>query len=576
MRQTKTLYLNPSVISSPYLIGKLFCVLVVLLVGWSEGNAQSVSLSTPLIEDYYRRKQVLGDLPSDFSFMVRPVNPNKVFADAPADAVLGEGFLKGDTSENTVVVPLPVGMNFQHNSSYPFGQNNGAMIPNRGFQFVLSGGAYLEIAKGLAMQFQPEIMVAQNKHFRGMPAENSTNWRDYYEYLNRIDRPERFGEAPFLHVYLGNSSLKYTFDNGLAVGVSNEYLWWGPSRQNSLMMSNNAPGFLHFTVNTTKPLQTQWGNFEGQVIAGKLENSNFPPPNSDLLVSGTTVYAPKRDRDWRYLAGVTITFQPKFIPGLFVGYSSTSQVYYNELDGLGDFLPMFNGRKRFADLDDPVRNKRHQLSSGHFRWLSQKGKFELYGEYGSNGNSKPFREFIVNPDLYRAYTVGFYKLISLRVPKQFIQVNVEHTQTGQTVRKAIRENKIWYTHDHVRHGYTNRGQILGYGHGSGSNSSFVEVSWVQNLDRLGIQFERIVNNNDSFYLHFEHIDGWDRYWVDLVPSLVFDRKIGDFLIASRFQYVNTLNYYWVLDRDPNDPMYRLQKGDDRKNFVGHIRVAYLF
>ncbi|WP_245189397.1 capsule assembly Wzi family protein [Lunatimonas salinarum] len=539
--------------------------------------AQSLPLATPIVEEYLRRQQIQGNFPMDRSFMLRPMllNSLPVAETTNLEEQIAAMFTFNELENVFSVTKLPVQAHYQLNSNYPFGQNNGAMIPNRGSQLLVTGGVIARYGK-ISLQIQPEVHFAQNKEFRGMPSTVSTNWRDYYEFLNRIDRPERFGEESHTHLLLGNSSLRYTFQNGLSLGVSNEYLWWGPGYRNSIMMSNNAPGFLHVTVNTAKPIATKWGSFEGQLIAGSLQNSGYLPPNSTMEVARTPLYYPKRDEDSRYLAGMVVSFQPKVIPGLYLGYSSTSQVYTNELDGLGDYLPIFNGRKRFAGMDDPVIAKRQQQSAGFFRWLSTKGSFEIYGEYGTNGNSKTMREVVVNPDLYRAFTVGFNKLIRLKKADEFIQLNFEQTQTGQTVRKAIRESKTWYTHDHVRHGYTHRGQTLGYGHGSGSNSLFLEVSWVREMDKIGLQFERIVNNNDAFYLHFEHINGWDRYWVDLVPSFVLDRKVGNLLISSRFQYVNTLNYYWVLERDPDATLYRLQKGDDRKNIVAHVRIAYLF
>ncbi|MFD2034397.1 capsule assembly Wzi family protein [Belliella marina] len=544
--------------------------------------AQSISLSTPLLEEYLRRKQLTGEIPDNFSFMVKPINPTQLLGIDLEEGLPGYDHLDRTgkyqylEKKNTVKVqPLPIIVNTQFNSAYPFAQNNGAMIPNRGIQMLISGGAYIEYGK-FSFQLQPEFLTAQNKGFRGMPSRESSNWKDYYQYLNRIDEPEQFGTGTYTRATWGNSSIRYNFDNGISVGVSNEYLWWGPSKRNSLMMSNNAPGFLHFTVNTQKPIETNIGSFEGQVIAGRLENSGFLPPNPGMVFRRTPLYVPKRDEDWRYLAGMVLTYQPKWIPGFSIGYSSTSQIYHNDMDRFGDFLPIFNGRKRFSHLDDPIIAKRQQQSAGFFRWFSTKGKFEFYGEYGSNGNSKRLREFIVNPDLNRAFTLGFVKYIPLQKDEQFIQVHLEMSQTGQTTRKAIRENMTWYTHPHVRHGYTNQGQVMGFGHGGGSNSLFVEASWINNFNRIGLQFERIANKNDSFYLHFEHINGWDRYWVDIVPSLVADRKIGQFLVSTRLQFVNTLNYYWVLERDPNAPLYRLQSGDDRKNIVAHINLAYFF
>lgn len=547
-----------------------------------EGFAQSTSLSNPLVEEFLRRKQLTTDIPDNISFMVKPLNPKVLLGIHLKQGLSGFLHLDSVNNENNLrkrnllkAFPLPIVINSQFNSAYPFAQNNGAMIPNRGLQMLISGGVYMEYGR-FSLQLQPEILTAQNKSFRGMPDVVSANWKDYYQYLNMIDEPEQFGEGTYNNYTWGNSSLRYNFDNGISFGVSNEYLWWGPSKRNSLIMSNNAPGFLHFTINTQEPIETRIGSFEGQVIAGKLENSGFLPPNSDMVFTRTPLFVPKRDEDWRYIAGIVLTYQPKWIPGFSIGYSSTSQIYHNDMNVLGDYLPVFNGRKRYSQLDDPILSKRQQLSAGFFRWFSTKGKFEFYGEYGSNGNSKQLREFIVNPDLNRAFTLGFVKYIPLQRENQFIQVHLEMSQTGQTTRNAIRENKTWYTHSHVRHGYTHQGQTLGFGHKGGSNSLFVEASWINNFNRIGFQFERVANKNDSFYLHFESINGWDRYWVDIVPSFIVDRKIGQFLVSSRFQFVNTLNFYWELERDPNAPLYRLQPGDDRKNIVANINLAYFF
>jgi phage terminase large subunit-like protein len=55
--------------------------------------------------------------------------------------------------------------------------------------------------------------------------------------------------------------------------------------------------------------------------------------------------------------------------------------------------------------------------------------------------------------------------------------------------------------------------------------------------------------------------------------LVGDWKVGDFLLNGKMQYVNTLNYKWFLE---NQPDQYFVPGYDRKNFVAQIGVAYLF
>ncbi|KEO73475.1 hypothetical protein EL17_11250 [Anditalea andensis] len=555
----------------------LYIFLLLLLSSAVDLLAQTVPLGTPLMEEYLRRQQLIGSLDPNVSFNIRPLYPAVAFnlkngldLDSTFTDIANSEFhsLIGDKGK---VMMMPISVRTQYNSNYAYGSNDGPMIPNRGLQTHFSMGLYVEYGK-FSVQFQPDFIQAQNKQYQGFPEEHwGSTWLEYYEYLNMIDRPERFGTGSYTNFYLGQSSIRYSTEH-ISVGISSESLWWGPAKRNSLLMSNNAPGFLHLTLNTRKPIESPIGSFEGQLIAGRLDASGFPPPNHLHSVQYQMLHHPKRDKDWRYLAGVVLSYQPKWVQGLSLGYSSVSQMYHNDMTTFGDYLPIFNGNKRNPAVSSGADNVRNQLSSGFFRWVMPNGHFEFYGEYGSNGNSKRFREFIVNPDENRAYTLGFVNLIPLK-DKQFLQVHMEMTHTGQTVRRGIRNMNSWYTHSHVRHGYTHQGQVIGAGIGSGSNVLFGEISWVREFNRLGFQLERIENNNDFYYKRFEIILDWRRKYVDIVPALVADWKIDNFLISSKLQYVNSLNYMWYLEEDPNN---YLAPGMDRKNFVANIGVAYIF
>ncbi len=541
--------------------------------------AQSISLTTPVLEDYLRRQQLLGNLDSTYSFMVRPVMPAIAFGTKNGVDVDGS-FTDLEHSTTTVLSAdgkglfrvMPAILRSQYNSKLAFGVNDGAMIPNAGIQAVLSGGIYYEYGNW-RIQLQPELIVAQNKEYEGFPSKHDgSTIKEYYEWLNFMDIPERFGRHAYSKILPGQSSIRYN-TGYLSLGISTENIWWGPSRRNALIMGNNAPGFFHGTVNTQKPVKSIIGSFEGQLIAGRLQNSGSRPPLSDYVYRQHPLYVPKRDRDWRYLAGLVITYQPKWVPGLAVGYSSVSQMYHNDMKTFADFLPVFNGAKGSASVIDPAVEKRNQLSSGFFRWMDARGHFEFYGEYGSNGNSRTFKDFITNPDLTRAFTFGFTHLMPLPKPDQYIQFGGEITQLGQTVRETIVEKNSWYTHPHVRHGYTHQGQVLGAGIGPGSNAIFVEAAWVKNFNKVGLQIERIANNNDFYYKRHEDHKDWRVKYIDVVPSLLADWRFGNVLVSSKFQYVNSLNYKWFI---VNQPDQYWVPGYDKKNFVAHVAVAYVF
>ena len=63
---------------------------------------------------------------------------------------------------------------------------------------------------------------------------------------------------------------------------------------------------------------TKIGNFEWQVITGRLENSGYTPPRTDYMFAGTRLYVPKINQlaktdDWRYLQGFIVSYSPKWI-----------------------------------------------------------------------------------------------------------------------------------------------------------------------------------------------------------------------------------------------------------------------
>lgn len=555
-------------------------ILIFGLLFWSSLTiAQTVPIGMPLLDQYVRRAQLLGNVDSSSSFMIRPIYPTEAF-----------GFENGFDLDDSVVdmdqssihqyfgkdnkgkfLLLPAVVKTQFNSTYAFGVNDGAFIPNRGFQAILSPGVYAEYGN-FTFQFQPEVLLAQNKDYKGFPIEHQATILFYYEYMNRIDMPERFGDSGYNQIYPGQSSLRYNIEE-VSFGLSTENLWWGPGRRNSILMGNNAPGFLHFTANTRKPIQTKIGSFEAQFIAGFLKSSGYLPPQSDYIIQGNPVHIPKPEDSNRYLSGLVFTYQPKWVPGLFLGYGSVNHMYRRDVSTVGDILPVFNGRKGPENILDPIRDKRQQLSSGFFRWLSPAGHFEFYGEYGTNGNSTRLGDFMIEPESGRAFTFGFSHLMSLKKPGHYFQISSEMTQTGQTIREDIRDLKTWYIHDYVRDGYTHNGQVLGAGNGPASNVIFVELAWVNKMNRIGFQMERIVYNNDFYYYRYEASKDWRNKYVDLVPSLVGDWKIGDLLLSAKMQYVNTLNYKWYLE---NSPDQYFVPGYDRKNFVANIGVAYMF
>lgn len=544
--------------------------------------AQTLPVGTVGLEDFYRRKQLLGELDPAVSFSVRPLSPassfkvNNVF---DPDSTLNQSgvfkqsgpfkFAKGKGEFQI----LPVSWQQQYNSDHPYGWNDGAMIPARGYQSMISGGFFVKLGP-LSIQLRPEFVYAQNKEFDGFDVGKSdAELRNYYGFYNNIDAPERFGNGTYSKANWGQSSIRLTA-GPVSFGLSNENLWWGPGKRNSLMMTNNAAGFKHLTLNTVRPIKTWIGSFEAQIIAGKLENSGLSPLAQTTLSTGENVFVPFRD-DWRYLTGFNISYQPKWVPGLFLGFTRDFMSYQEDLNSFKDYLPFFVPVQKVNIGPDGDPFDRDQRISMYARWVFPKAHAEVYFEYGLNDNSYNLRDFAGSPDHGRSYIFGISKLVPLRNKKdEFIQINAEINQLSQSVDRLVRPAGGFYQHFQVRQGYTNGGQVLGAGTGTGGDLQSVDISWVKGLKKLGLSFERFEHNADFYNERIGDLNKQSRRWVDFALGAQGEWDYKNLIFSAKIQGIKSLNYEWRM-KDYTPDQYYIPH-NDVFNLHGELGVSFRF
>lgn len=545
----------------------LLIILLQVLVISETGFSQTLPVGIPVIEDYYRKTQLLGNNDSLISFTIRPLTTVSRLEIADGKRNLGEKLLniKNNLSWSKGSFELlPLNVQHQYNSQLPYDWNDGAMIPANGNQTQLSFGVFFKQGP-LSIQLKPEYVHAENLEFEGFPSDQyDVVWAKYYDkYFNVSDITERYGEKRYSKLFWGQSSVRLTFDP-VSVGISNENLWWGPGRRSSLLMSNNAPGFKHITLNTSRPVQTPIGSFEAQLIAGRLENSGVLPPQTNRVYAGQSLYIPKRDEN-RFLSGFVVTYHPKVVPGLFIGVSQLSQMYSQDAGKqLSDFLPLLLPFER-----QEAALQRDRYSSVFFRWVLKEA--EIYGEYGHHGKHS-LKEFLKEPDKSAAYLLGLRKIIPLnKRPNEYIQVSFEVTELAQT---SVPEKGGWYTSSVIRQGYTHMGQVLGAGIGPGSNLQSLDMSWFKGLKRIGIQFERYLHNDDFYYQMYNDPPDYRKHYVDMSVALSADWDYKNLVFSIKGAMIRSLNYQYVLyDRPP--PVYFVT-GWDRLNYQVKLGVMYQF
>ncbi|MGY3213745.1 capsule assembly Wzi family protein [Mucilaginibacter sp. HD30] len=526
----------------------IIVILNVLCVFFScRSHAQTIFVGEPHLDDYYRRAQLLGNVDSNISFTIRPLfagyalKANDIY-DPDSSLTKNNWATAGPVhfaKKLGLFQILPVHIQQQFNSKQPYGWNDGSMIPARGYQARISAGFFLKFGP-LSIQLQPEYVYAENKSFNGFETGKSAAEIEAYSfYFSTIDQPERFGTTPFKKLFLGQSSIRLTF-SPISIGLSNENVWWGPGVRNAIVLSNNAPGFKHLTLNTVKPVKTPVGHFEMQVLAARLDDSNFP------LLSDQPNVVTSKNNDWRYFTGLNINYHPKWVPGLTLGLIRTFNAYRASIQTFSDYVPFFFPyQKQNTNDGDPI--PRDQLTSFYARWLFRKAKAEIYFEYGLNDNSYNYRDFIGSPDHSRAYVFGFRKMVAINAnPNTHLMLSGEITQLSQTPDRVVRTAGTWYTHSQITEGHTNQGQILGAGTGPGGNLQSFDVKWISGLKSLGIAFERYEHNVDFSDQYFYDSYGNKRKWVDFAIALQGEWSYRNLLFNAKLQHINSLNYQWVL------------------------------
>lgn len=557
----------------------LFSLLLLLLASHSSFS-QVLPVGTPVLEDKYRRDQLLGLVDSSISFAIRPLTATALARTNlfdPMGAADSVNYIYGDPREGLTVQLLPARFQYQLNTTYPYGWNDGPMIPAKGDQVFATGGIFARY-KFITLQLQPELMAAAATDYEGMGNLPGYGLEWYRAVGNKIDMPEYFGRGGYARAYLGQSSLRFNFDP-VSFGISTENLWWGPGINNSLTMSNTAPGFLHFTINTTKPIATPIGSFEGQLVGGRLRQSGFPPSRDQDLQHFEQYYVEKPDDD-RYFSGMIVSYQPKWLRGLSLGYIGTFVAYMDHLSGINDYLPFLKSTsKTITYLDDAgnertTQTTRDRYHAAFFRWVMPAAHLEVYGEYGRNNSAANFRDLMVRPNQSRAFVLGFRKLVPLSFsPGDYFQLAFEATELSRPPVHFLRNSHTWYTHPIVRDGYTHRGQLLGAGIGPGGSVQSFDFSWIRDIKQVGLKVERLVHNEDFFYTYVYDVR---RSWVDLNFLGYVNWDYNNFLFYGAMGYSYAHNYRYEFSQPvPESDFWNFGR-HDKDNLTIQLGVSYRF
>lgn len=527
---------------------KIGFTLIIVFLYSLELISQTIPAGFPIWEDAARRSQLLGKDFQNHSFASRPLGWNNKLVDSLLNNSIDSTFIHPQKKIGLQL--LPIQSTSVYNSNRPYGWGNSAMMYGRGLQNLTSAGVYGKLFF-LELQLRPEFVFSQNLPYVGFGSGFSSDINfGRFQFWNYGDHPELFPKKFNTIANLGQSYLSINI-GPVAIGAGTQNIWWGPGQFTSLIFSNNAEGIEHFFFRTKKPVDIFIGMLEAQFIMGRAEDSGVMPsqnePLNDILFKSFT-------GDWRYVNGISLTFQPVFLPHFFVGFNRTFQQYNDDVpknfQGRVPVFETFQKEKLFQNNNSVFydEQRQDQQVSVYLRYFNPKSHFEFYGEFGKRDHNFNWREFLLNPEHARAYLMGFSKLIKTSKSDVFYELRAEIVQQKESVNRYIRYvdffsgNTSWQTHYQVR-GFTNNGLGMGTGIGVGANIQILELSRLKGLNKIGLRFERLENHQDFYYRAFEN-DPSMKPWVDLGLAFLYDRSWKGLIIRSKVQAIQSSNYQW--------------------------------
>ena len=152
---------------------------------------QNINLNNDFNNQLIRYSVLANQIDTELSLNVRPLNFNSFseFLEKQHKTILR------NPSNTIQIKTLGIDYFIEYNSHHPYNRNNGTMIPNRGYQHIISPGIFIKTGP-LTIQFKPEHHFSENKDFDGFwEGHYSEIWSKRYKLWNHIDMPERFGNT---------------------------------------------------------------------------------------------------------------------------------------------------------------------------------------------------------------------------------------------------------------------------------------------------------------------------------------------------------------------------------------------
>ncbi|MCQ2591518.1 MAG: capsule assembly Wzi family protein [Treponema sp.] len=464
-----------------------------------------------------------------------------------------------------------------YNSAAPYGQNDGGLWQGKGYNASFKAGARLE-AYGFEITFFPQLSFSQNASF-DYPSPNykdeayKNKASDYGYYgLKYIDAPQRFGNKAFWNFDFGDSEIRYSYKN-FTMGFGTQSIWLGPAQVNPILHSNNGATYPKIDLGLRKQtLQIGdifFGNLEFRYWLGKLTESKYfdnNESNNDNLMTA-----------------LSLSYEPPFFDGLILGFHRTMLSYWSNISPyttMSIFIPWMKNKMGYDESD--------QRASLTAEYYIPKGQLSLYMEWAKNDYNRSIDNILRYPFHTQALTAGFKKNInfsSAHLLKSQIVFELSYLESSMDYHFFYDwggSGNSFYTHHLIKQGYTNKGQYLGAGIGSGGNSQYFSYRLYYPKGDTTFFCQRV--NPDLNYFYFQAERDNTPHQNDNVKSSI---SVNVILGLESIYYLNSNlrltgafifeDQHNPLNKNDNDyNSHGVKDSEHRYNFITQFGIKYLF
>ena len=514
--------------------------------GQSLAGGRTEVFAGSVLESYLRYLQSLGKSGSE-PWSIRGFSPREVDARAPVDSAhpWARRYTFGRDSAKSIDFVRPTA-GVILNTAFPFGGNDGPVWAGKGLTGFVQAGISAELGP-ISIRLAPVAFHAANGSYDLYPNSLEGDGRlRHGQFPDLIDLPQRFGEGAYARLDPGESTIRAD-GFGLAAGVSTASQWWGPTDVYPYVLGNNAGGFRHVFVGTSKPASLRFISFHGRLVYGLLDQSSMSP------VTGSAFHeSPEEPGTTRFMAGVVAVLQLTGVPGFEVG---GSRFFHSprERDGISSdqlALPFQNLYRRNLPT---IEGRENQLGSLFVRWTPTGTGFDIYGEYGREDFSADTRDYLLQPEHAAMTNVGFRK--AWGSPSSINALRAEVFSYESSAGSRTRDEGLAFLHGVLLQGHTQRGQLLSAAVGPGSgNAQSVAFDRFTRGGRVTASFSRFTAHENRIAEPGQIIDPA----TDVMNSLGAEvtRFVGRLDVTAKMVLTRQLNRH-LEDRDATNASFGL-------------------